>query len=94
MRKKTIDSKYRPFKYHVLSIARIQIAGVVIPSMSSNKFEKYCETIVATLKDEKKCLESFTKAVAVLDDTLGGIYERDKAKDASLLTAAEAKCKR
>lgn len=93
VRKKSIDSKYRPFKYHILPIARIKIAGSEIPSMSSNKFEKYCETIISVLKDEKKCLASFTKVVAVLDSVLGGSYERDKAKDASLLATAEANCK-
>ena len=42
LRKKTIDAKYRPFKYHLLAIIRMQLAGVAIPLMSSNKFEKYC----------------------------------------------------
>lgn len=93
IRKKALDSKYRPFRYHLLSIARIQIAGIEIPGMSTNKFENYCEMIVSDLKNEQKCLASFNKAVAVLDSVLGGSYARDKAKDASLLAAAEAKCK-
>lgn len=92
LRKKSIDVKYRPFKYHLLAIARMQIAGVAMPVMSSNKFEKYCQQIVDVLKDEKKCLSSFKNATKVLDTVLAGNYERDKAKDASLLSACEALC--
>lgn len=90
LRKKSIDVKYRPFKYHLLAIARMQIAGNAMPVMSTNKFEKYCEVIVGVLKDEKKCLASFENATKVLDTALGGSYERDKAKDVSLLSACES----
>jgi hypothetical protein len=93
IRKKIIAYKYRPFKYHLIAIARMQIAGVITPSMSSNKFEKYCELLVASLNDEKKGTAAFKKASAVLDVILAGDYARDKAKDASLVTTAEAMCK-
>ena len=93
IRKKAIDTRYQPFKYHLLAIARMQIAGVAMPPMSTNKFEKYCEQIVAVLKDEKKCLAAFQIATGILDSILNNQYERDKAKDASLLSVTEAKCK-
>lgn len=92
LHKKSIDVKYRPFKYHLLAIARMQIAGCAMPAMSANKFEKYCEVIVGVLKDEKKCLASFDNATKILDIVLGGSYERDKAKDVSLLSACESQC--
>lgn len=92
IRKKLLDRKYRPFRYHLLAIARIQIAGLGMPPMSSNKFEKYCEAIVTILKDEKLCHASFKKAAKVLDTVLSGTYARDRAKDASLLSAAEKLC--
>lgn len=93
IRKKQLKSKYRPFKYHLLSIARMQIAGYAMPPMTSNKFEKYCELVVATLKDEKKCLSAFESAAKILDSAVGGKYDRDKAKDASLLSTAQSLCK-
>lgn len=92
VRKKMIDAKYRPFKYHLLAIVRMQLAGVDMPVMSSNKFEKYCEVIVKALQDEKKCVSSFEGAIKILDSVLDGSYGRDKAKDISLLTAAETLC--
>lgn len=84
IRKKAIDAKYRPFKYHLLSRVRIQIAGAEFPGMTSNKFERYCEGIMAALKDEKLCLAAFVAATKGLDAALNGDYGRDKAKEASL----------
>jgi hypothetical protein len=89
IRRKLILAKYRPFRYHILSILRMQVAGTDMPAMTSNKFEKYCEFIVDILKDEKKCLPAMTDAIAVLDKVLLGQHSPDKAKDASLLTACE-----
>jgi len=91
VRKKTLDTKYRPFKYHLLSIVRMRQAGKEMPPMSSNKFEKYCEGLVAALQNETKYAAIFQDAIQILDNILAGDYNRDKAKDSSVLIAAEAK---
>ena len=36
MRKKVLDAKYGPFKYHLLAIVRIMTVGDEMPPMSSN----------------------------------------------------------
>lgn len=90
IRKKNIDNKYRPFKYHLLEIVRVVIAGTEMPVMTSNKFEKYCGDLVSILSDEQKCLNSFQQAVCALDSVLAGDYSRDRAKDSSLVTSAIA----
>jgi hypothetical protein len=93
VRKKALDAKYRPFKYHLIAIIRMRVAGTAMPPMSSNKFEKYCEGLVLALTDEKKCTALFQEAVDILNTVLAGHYARDKAKDVSLLSTAEALCK-
>ena len=93
VRKKTIVAKYRPFKYHLLAIIRMRLAGIDMPQMNSNKFEKYCEGLVAALQDEQKCTKLFQEAVQILDKALAGHYARDKAKDVSVLSAAENLCR-
>ena len=93
IRRKQIDSAYRPFKYHLIAIVRMQIAGTDFPAMTSNKFEKYCQQIVNALKDENRCLASYKKAIDVLNSILPGSFERDRAKDVSLLSKAEQACK-
>lgn len=94
LRKKAVDAKYRPFKYHVLAILRMRLGGISMPVMSSNKFEKYCAELVTILQDEKKYAALFQDAVHILDSALKGEYARDKAKDVSVLAAAEALCKK
>lgn len=89
MRRKGFDAKYRPFKYHLLSVVRAVIGGEQLNPLNSNKFEKYCEGIVKLLQDEKKCLAVFEEACKVLDEVLAGDYGRDKAKDASIHSDAD-----
>lgn len=83
-RRKGVDVKYRPFKYHLLSIVRTVLGGEQPSHLNSNKFEKYCEGIVKSLQDEKKCIAALQVACNVLDKVLAGDYGRDKAKDASI----------
>ncbi len=90
IRRKSIDNRYRPFKYHLLALVRIAAKGNDLPQMTSNKFERYCKDLVAILSDEAKSLSNFTSAIGALDKALAGDFSRDKAKDASLLSLAAA----
>jgi len=76
IRKKAMDVKYRPFKYHLLAIIRMRLGGIVMPAMSSNSFEKYCEGLVVALQDEKKYVTLFRGAVGILDTALELLMQR------------------
>jgi len=84
LRRKQLDGKYRAFKYHLLGILRMQIAGTITPQMASNQFEKYCEKVRNELWDETKVTSAINQACQVLDEVLLGNYDRDKAKDSAL----------
>lgn len=86
LRKKQIDEKYRPFKYHLLMALRLQVAGKDMPDMSTNKFEKYCKDMQEVLWDSTKTLQSFENACNLMDRVLGGAYVRDNAKSSRLIT--------
>lgn len=89
-RRKGLDTKYRPFKYHLLPVARFIVAGETAERMNSNKFEKYCEKVATAFKDDKSATAVFSKAARALDSVLCGNYERDKAKDTTLFSATIA----
>lgn len=89
MRRRYVDNKYRPFKYHLLGIIRMQVGGSAMPDMASNKFEKYCEKLKGALGEDSSCLQAIESACNLMDDILGGKYERDKAKDSSIQTQAK-----
>jgi hypothetical protein len=84
LRRFQIDNKYRPFKYHILGIFRMLVAGTNMPAMTANKFEKYCESLKDLLWDDAKCLGAVQQSCEILDKVLAGNYDRDKAKDSSL----------
>jgi hypothetical protein len=90
-RRRLIDNELRVFKYHLLGIYRMIVAGPEMPHMSANKFEKYCEKIKRDLWDEEKCLANMLLAKQVLGAVLDGNYGRDKAKDSGIFSQAREK---
>ncbi len=86
LRRKQIDEKYRPFKYHILMALRLQVAGKDMPDMSANRFDKYCKDVQETLWDSTKALQSFENICNLMDQVLGGNYSRDNAKSSRLIT--------
>lgn len=90
-RRRVLDSRYRPFKYHLLPLARLIVVGETKDRMNSNKFDKYCEKVASTFQNDKNSASAFTKATKVLDSVLSGDYARDKAKEATLFLNASSK---
>ena len=84
LRRKQLDGKYRAFKYHLLGILRMQVAGATAPHMTSNDFARYCERIRGELWDESKLMDAINESCQILDDVLEGNYDRDKAKDSMI----------
>ena len=89
LRRGLIENKYRPFKYHLLGILRMAVAGSAMHQMTANKFEKYCETIRDVLWDDSKCLAAIQQSCIVLDQVLNGTYDRDKAKESTIQAQAK-----
>ncbi len=85
LRRKQIDGKYKPFRYHMLNIFRMQEGGKQMPLMNSNKFIKYCEKMEQVLWDDTKCLKAFKKATSVIDTVVNEDYNREVAKRKGLL---------
>lgn len=79
-RKKQIEGKYRPFRYHMLNIFRMQVSGLSMPDITANKFIKYCKTMEETLWDDNKCRDAFLKTTSVIDQSVNGNYNRAVAK--------------
>ncbi|MGA7563396.1 MAG: AIPR family protein [Desulfobaccales bacterium] len=88
LRRKLLDNRYRLFKYHILGIIRIQIAGVPMPYMGANEFKRYCDRIREVLWDDDRCLEAVNNACRMLDEILAGDYNRDRAKDSTIQSQA------
>lgn len=79
-RKRQIDSKYSPFKYHMLNILRIQVSGKDMPNILNNKFIKYCKVLEETLWDDNKYKEALLNTTHIIDKAVNGNYDRSVAK--------------
>ena len=90
LRKRQIDPKYRPFKYHMLGIIRSETCGVDMPSLNSRAFGKYIYPLQETLWNDERCVSAIRDTCKKLDCLLENDYDRDKAKDASLQMKASA----
>ena len=89
LRKNQISKIYRPFKYHLLGILRMEIGGITVPRMNSNDLEKYCNSLKDILWDESKSLDSFHNSCLILDKILETDHDRDRAKDSAIQDKAK-----
>lgn len=83
LKTKKIDYKYRKFKYHLLTVLRILIAGFNYPDKNSNQMKKYCDKIERVLLDEQECLNYLKKACSCIDNTIAS-YEKKYGKKNSI----------
>jgi len=64
---KKIDRKYNKARYHIFMLFRKITEPNEKVDASNNKIQKYCDEIIKTLRDEKKCLETFMNVIAIID---------------------------
>lgn len=88
MRRNQVDNIYRPFKYHLMGIIRMQILGIDPPNMGSNKFVRSCEKLRDILWDDDECLTAIHNACSLLSEILEDDLSRDKAKDSTIYDKA------
>ena len=83
-RKGQIENKYRPFRYHMLNILRMQVSEYEMPEMETNKFIRYCQKIEKVLFDDNTCKNAFKKTTSIIDQAVkeinDGKYDRAVAK--------------
>lgn len=92
VRKKTVPQRFRPFKYHIVFALRICLQDGEMPTLSSNKFAKYCNLIVTSLQDDGLCLKAIRQCCDALEAIVGeNISNPDAAKDASLAAKLQMK---
>jgi len=82
-RNRSIDSKYRKFKYHLLMMLRYYIHDNVMPELNSKKINKYCETINNELY-KNSLLDIFLLLTEVINETVEDINDTEITKRQSL----------
>ena len=66
----------RPYKYQLLMLIRMSIAGFEVPRMNTVEISRYALGIVDALKDPARCNEEFTKTVDMLRRSLNEFRQK------------------
>lgn len=78
IRNRTIDKKYRKYKYHILMLLRYHIAGEKLPRFSSNKrVNEYCDKINKVMWNNNDALEEFKFLVGIIENTVDDIMSNE-----------------
>jgi hypothetical protein len=91
---KQIENKYQPFRYHILNIFRMQVSGLDMPDIASNRFTTYCKKMEETLWNDDKCRAAFLRATTVIDSAAKGNYDRAVAKTVTFVKAVKDSVRR
>lgn len=84
-RNRSIDSKYRKFRYQMLMMLRYQInKAEKLQPINSKKVNQYCEKINNVLTDNTKFLASVKKITAVIDLVVLDLSDTETTKKQSL----------
>lgn len=84
-RNKSIESKYRKFKYFILMALKYDFADKEIPKLDSRKIESFCTAILNAVNDNDKFIKEINKITKILDKYVDDIDSTESTKKASLV---------
>lgn len=62
-----LDARFKAARYQLLMLVRHIIGTSAMPAMNANKMEKYCDSLLVKLWDDKEALDAFKKAGAIIE---------------------------
>ena len=81
-----LDSQYKKIKFHLLMLFRLIAEDEAPPRLDSKKkVEQYCEGIIKKLNNPVTCLDIFSKAVAVVDNSSFDVLDKLHVKQSSMV---------
>ncbi|CAF1737766.1 AIPR family protein [Bacillus subtilis] len=82
-RNKSLDSRFRKFRFHMLMMLKYYINNENLPNMDSKKINSYCENINKVLYSSN-ALSIFKKLTNIIEDTVEDISDTEITKKQSL----------
>ena len=83
-----LDRSLRRYKYHVLMMLRIQIAGADLPNLNSAKIAQYVDKIIDCIRDTDRFESECKKAIRRIREQLGrGSFRKDSRNPPDRLRA-------
>jgi hypothetical protein len=92
-RNSKLDTSYKVARYQILLAFRLFANPAPLPQFNSHKIESYCEPICKKLADIQTAGEIFGRAVAVIDEVAGELFERDHIHTLTFTEKVIQRCK-
>lgn len=89
----TIDSRYKPARYHILLAARLLASSEHPPQPNSRDVVGYADNITAKLWDPLNSENLFKAAVRVIHGAAGGNLNRDNIRTQPFTQSVIAACR-
>jgi hypothetical protein len=80
-KRKQLDRKYKPARFHILLAARLLAApGIVVPRMNSHDMARYCQVVMELLWDADRADALIQTAAEIIDIVADGEFHRDNIR--------------
>jgi hypothetical protein len=90
-RSSKIDTRFKPFRYHILLAARMEMCGPIMPALSDLKaMEKYFQPMNHIVENDEAAQKLFETVCSLLEQCLKGLaknFDRDSARTQDVSTA-------
>jgi hypothetical protein len=79
-RSQSLDSKYKPARYHILLASRILLEPANPPLPNSHEMRKYAERLMDKFWDATEADRVFQRAARIVDKVAEGNFHRDRIR--------------
>jgi hypothetical protein len=86
-RNRSLDSKYKSARYHILMTVHLVIDSRPRPQPNSHEMERRAEAAIAVLHDYDKAGAVFAEALKIIDEVTGEKFERDHVRTEAITNA-------
>lgn len=83
-RENKIDSKYRKYRYFILTIIKHSIIGSY-NRYNSKEIDRKCEELLENVKESRKFFATVKKAISIIDKNVQDLNDTENTKNASLV---------
>lgn len=85
-RNMSIESKYKPARFHIIYCMRLLAGSAAIPRPNSHDMERYCKALLESIWDAPKCEALVAQAIKIVEKATEGNFHRDMIRTEALTT--------
>jgi AIPR protein len=93
-RNQTLDTKYKPARYHILLAARLLLEPSPPPAFNSHEMERYANRLMDKFWDAAVAERIFQQAASIVDAVAKGNFDRDRIRTQPFTESLALECEK